>query len=329
MAKLAEDDAFAGAVLIAKDGEPLFKKAYGLASKSYQVPNQLDTKFNIASMGKMITGVAIAQLVEQGRLSFEDPLDRYLPEDWLRADVSEKIQIRHLLTHTSGLGDYFRKMRQHPSPMPFRGLEDYKPLVADVSLSFEPGTKWSYSNTGMLLLGVVIEQVTGESYFDYVRNHIYQPSGMVNTDAYEKDHPVPNRSIGYVKVYSNKEVEWISNQYYSRVVKGGPSGGSYSTVEDLLRFAVALQTHKLLSPDYTDLVLSPKPELTSPFYGYGFYVSQSEVGQIAEHGGDGTGIESSFRMYLDSGYVVAVLSNYGKPAASIVDKVIHQMIIAR
>jgi CubicO group peptidase (beta-lactamase class C family) len=220
-------------------------------------------------------------------------------------------------------------MRQHPSPMPFRGLEDYKPLVADESLSFEPGTKWSYSNTGMLLLGVVIEQVTGQSYFDYVRNHIYRPSGMINTDAFEKDHPVPNRSVGYMKVYSNKGVEWISNQYYSRVVKGGPSGGSYSTVEDLLRFAAALQTHKLLSPESTSLVLSPKPELNSPSYGYGFNVYESEVGRIAEHGGDGTGIESSFRMYLDSGYVVAVLSNYGRPAASIVDRVIHQMIIAR
>ncbi len=328
MAKLAEDDAFSGAVLVARDEHTLFARAYGMASKSYAVANRLDTKFNIASLGKMLTGVAVAQLVEQGKLSFDDPVSSYLPTDWLRPEVSQRVQIRHLLTHTSGLGDYFRRMRQQLDPMVFRGLSDYRPLVADATLAFEPGSRWSYSNTGYLLLGVVIEQVTGQSYFEYLREHVYQPAGMINTDAYEKDRPVPNRATGYMKLYTANGVQWMSNRY-SRAMKGGPSGGSFSTVEDLWRFGTALRTHKLLGAECTREVLSAKPELSSPFYGYGFFIARTDAGRVAHHSGDGSGIEACFRMYLDSGYTAAVLSNYNKPAASIVDRVAHQLIACR
>ena len=328
MARLVEGDDFSGAILLARGGKPLFNKAYGLASRADQASNRTDTKFNIASMGKMFTGVAVAQLAEQGKLSFDDPLDKYLPAEWLNPEVSRKIKIKHLLTHTSGLGDYFVKLRGQPKGVVFRSLEDYRPLVADESLSFEPGTRWSYSNTGMLLAGVVIEQATGESYFDYVRNHIYKPAGMTNTDAYDKDGPEPNKATGYIKIYTDKGVDWMSSTG-ERVMKGMPSGGSFSTVEDLLRFDIALRNHKLLSPEYTGIVLSTKPEISSPFYGYGFNISECDAGRIAEHGGDGTGIQSSFRMYLDSGYTVAVLANRSTPAASIVDNVIHQMMISR
>jgi len=328
MARLVEGDDFSGAILLARGGKPLFNKAYGLASRADQASNRTDTKFNIASMGKMFTGVAVAQLAEQGKLSFDDPLDKYLPAEWLNPEVSRKIKIKHLLTHTSGLGDYFVKLRGQPKGVVFRSLEDYRPLVADESLSFEPGTRWSYSNTGMLLAGVVIEQATGESYFDYVRNHIYKPAGMTNTDAYDKDGPEPNKATGYIKIYTDKGVDWMSSTG-ERVMKGMPSGGSFSTVEDLLRFDIALRNHKLLSPEYTGIVLSTKPEISSPFYGYGFNISECDAGRIAEHGGDGTGIQSSFRMYLDSGYTVAVLANRSTPAASIVDNVIHQLMISR
>lgn len=327
MARLEEEDEFSGAVLVAKNGTPLFQEVYGLASKSYLVPNRLDTRFNIASVGKMFTGVAVAQLVQGGKLSFEDSLDKYLPADWLDPHVSRKIQIRHLLTHTSGLGDYFRKLRQQPLTHVFRGVGDYRPLIIGEKLEFEPGTKWSYSNTGILLAGVVIEQVTGESYFDYVREHIFEKAGMLETGAFEKDHPLPNRSTGYMKVYAEDGPEWVNN-LYSPVMKAGPSGGFFSTVEDMLRFATALQSYRLLSPEYTKTVVSAKPEIGSPFYGYGFFVSRGNTGRVISHEGDGTGIQASFRMYLDLGYVVVVLSNYGRPSASIVDHVMEQMMAA-
>ena len=328
MSRLIEGDDFSGAVLLARNGKPLFKKAYGLANREDQSPNRTDTKFNIASMSKMFTGVAAAKLAGQGKLSFDDPLDKYLPAEWLNPETSRRIKVKHLLTHTSGLGDYFVKLRNQPDGVVFRKLEDYRPLVADESPAFEPGTRWSYSNTGMLLAGVVIEQVTGKSYFDYVRDHVYKPAGMTNTDAYDKDGPEPNKATGYVKIFSDKGVQWMSSTG-ERVMKGMPSGGSFSTVEDLLRFDVALRNNKLLSPELTGIVLSAKPEVSSPFYGYGFNVSECEAGRIAEHGGDGTGIQASFRMYLDSGYTVAVLSNRSAPAAGIVDNVINQLINSR
>jgi CubicO group peptidase (beta-lactamase class C family) len=328
LTKITEDDEFSGVVLLAKNGSSLFHKAYGLASKSYQVPNRLDTKFNIASVGKIFTAVAIAQLADQGKLSFSDPVGKYVPSDWLKPEISQKIQLRHLLTHTSGLGDYFKKLYSQKTPLVFRNLDDYRPLVADSTLTFEPGTKWSYSNTGALLLGVVIEKVTGQSYFDYVREHIYEPTGMVNTDAYEKDTPVSNRATGYMKEYSDKGVVWRSN-HFTRVMKGMPSGGSFSTAEDMLKFDTALRWHKLLSPEYTQIVLTGKPELNSWHHGYGFFVSQSDAGHTAGHSGDGSGISCQFKMYLDSGYTVVVLSNYGPPAATTIEQVIHQMIASR
>ena len=206
----------------------------------------------------------------------------------------------------------------------FRSVDDYKTIIADEIPAFEPGTKWSYSNTGMHLLGVVIEKVTGESYFDYIRDNIYKPAGMVDTDAYDKDIPLANRATGYTK----EGGVWRTS-LFTRVLKGGPSGGGYSTVEDFLKFDNAIREHKLLSPEYTEMVLSAKPEVNSTFYGYGFFVSQGDAGRIAEHGGDGTGINTSFKMYLDSGYTVVVLSNYSRPAANIVSNVIHQMIVSQ
>ncbi len=326
--KIVEDDEFSGVVLLAKDGTPLFHKAYGLASKSYQVPNRPDTKFNIASVGKIFTGVAIAQLAEKGKLSLTDPVSKYLHADWLKPDISQKIQIQHLLTHTSGLGDYFKDLYSRSTPLVFRSLEDYKPLVADRTLAFEPGAQWSYSNTGFLLLGAVIEKVTGQSYFDYLREHIYRPAGMTNTDAWDKDTPIPNRATGYIKEYADKTVQWRSN-LFTRVMKGMPSGGSYSTAEELLKFDTALRSHKLLSPEYTKMVLSGKPELNSWHYGYGFFISDSPAGRIAAHGGDGSGISSQFKMYLDSGYTLVILSNYGPPAATTVEQIIHQMLASQ
>ncbi len=326
--KLVEDDEFSGVVLLAKNGTELFHKAYGLASKSYEVPNRLDTRFNIASVGKVFTGIAITQLAEKKKLSLTDPVSKYLPPDWLNPDISKKIQIQHLLTHTSGLGDYFKKLYGRQTPLVFRNLDDYKVLTADETLAFEPAAQWSYSNTGFLLLGAVLEKVTGQSYFDYVRDHIYAPAGMSNTDAWDKDSPLPNRATGYMKEYLDNTVQWRTD-LFTRVIKGMPSGGSFSTAQDLLKFDIALRLHKLLSPEYTKMVLTGKPELNCWHYGYGFFISDGPAGRIAAHGGDGSGISSQFKMYLDSGYTVVVLSNYGPPAATTVEQIIHQMLASQ
>lgn len=322
---MTNNEDFSGAVMFAKNGNALFKKAYGLADKSNRIQNRIDTKFNIASVGKIFTGVAVAQLVEKGKLFYDDTIDKYLPADWLNPEVGKKIQIKHLLTHTSGLGDYFSKLNKQCDKLLFRDLSDYQVLTSSETLSFEPGTKWSYSNTGLLLLGVIIEKVSGLEYFDYIQKNIFSPAGMINTGGFEKDRPVANRSLGYFKEYTNGNVNWMDNSI-SRVVKGSPSGGCFSTIEDLLNFTNALYAYKLLSKENTEIVLSAKPEINSSFYGYGFFISQSGIGKIAKHSGDGFGINAQYSVYLDAGYTVIVLSNYNRPAAEIIDNLLFQML---
>ena len=302
---------FSGAVLIAKDGQPLFKAAYGLADRSFNVPNRVDTKFNLGSMNKMFTAVAVAQLAEKGKLSFDDPISGYLT-GWLAEDITQKIKIYHLLTHTSGLGSYFNEKFMKSSRELYRKVDDYKPLVADEKLAFEPGTKWSYSNTGFLLLGAIIEKVTGQSYFDYVRENIYKRAGMPNTDCYEMDDVVPNLAIGYARPGG----KW-KNNLFMHVIRGGPAGGGFSTVDDLLNFDIALRNHKLLNPEYTKLMLTAKPERNSPQYGYGFQVEDNP--RVVGHSGGFPGISSNLSMFLDSGYTLAVLSNQDAGSVDIVE----------
>src|SRR5262245_23274900 len=196
--RLAEADLFSGAVVLAKDGKPLFRKAYGLASKAYGVPNRVDTKFNLGSMNKMFTGVAVAQLAQRGKLAFDDPLVKHLP-DYPNQEAARKVTLHHLLTHTSGVGDYFTDKYMETSKDRFRAVRDYFPLFVDKPLAFEPGQEFRYSNAGYMLLGAVIEKVSGQSYFDYVRAHVYEPAGMADTDAYEMDHDTPNLAVGYTR----------------------------------------------------------------------------------------------------------------------------------
>jgi len=325
--KMDEEEEFSGAVLLAKNGSVLLGKAIGEASKAYEIPNKIDTKFNMASLGKMFTGLAVTQLVEKGMLSFDDPISKYISEEWLNPEISKKIQVRHLLTHTSGLGDYFREAYTQCAIPFFKDLDDYKSLIVDDTLMFEPGTRFSYSNTGMLLLGVVIENVTNEGYFNYLKENIFDPIGMVNTDGYAKDSPVKNRATGYTKVYENGAVTW-NNHQFTRIMRGSPSGGVYSTVEDMLKFDMAIRSNRLLSPEYSEILLEGRPELNASFHSYGFFVSEGSAGRIASHQGDGQGMNCQFKMYIDAGYTMVILSNYSAPSANIVANVVDQLIIS-
>ena len=156
-----------------------------------------------------------------------------------------------------------------------------------------------------------------QSYFDYVRDHIYKPAGMLNTDAYELDYVTPNLAVGYQREQTSSGPRWRNN-IFMHVIRGGPAGGGYSTVEDLLRFDVALRSGKLVSKKYVDLLTTPKPELQSPAYGYGFGVFDG--GKIVGHSGGFPGISSNLDIYLTSGYTIAVLSNYGGGSMPVVRK---------
>jgi CubicO group peptidase (beta-lactamase class C family) len=314
--KLADADIFSGTVLLAKDGQVIFKKAYGTANKDFNAPNRIDTKFNLGSMNKMFTSVAIAQLVERGKLSFDDPLAKFMP-DFPSKEAAEKIKIKHLLTHTAGLGSYFNRKFQESSRELYRTVDDMLKLAQDEKLAFEPGTRWQYSNTGMLVLGKVIEKASGQDYFTYIRENIYKPAGMINSDCYELDHVNPNLAVGYEKEYGDKGYTFRNN-IFQHVMRGGPAGGGYSTVEDLHRFAMALRMGKLVGAEYVKLLLSAKPELNSPNYGYGFQITADP--STAGHSGGFPGISSNLDMFLDSGYIAVVMSNYGGASGPVSNK---------
>jgi CubicO group peptidase (beta-lactamase class C family) len=316
MTRLKEKDWYSGTLLVAKGPAVLLTDVAGEANRSFHVPNNLDTKFNLGSMNKMFTSVAVARLVEAGQLSFDDPIGKYVDETWLPKDVTDKITVRHLITHTSGLGSYFNEVYTKSSRALFRKLEDYKPLIKDDRPAFPPGTRYQYSNTGMFLLGVIIEKVTGEDYFGHIRKAIYTPAGMTDSDCFEMDEPVENLAIGYSPAWKGP-YKW-KNNLYSHVIKGGPAGGGFSTVRDLHRFALALLTGKLVSGSMRDLMWT---DFKGSNYGYGFTVVQSPGGKAVGHSGGFEGINSQLDIYVDTGYIVAAMVNTDSGASSLANRI--------
>jgi CubicO group peptidase (beta-lactamase class C family) len=318
---LVAKDRFSGTVLVAKDGKPIYKGVFGEACKRYNVPNKLDTRFNLGSMNKMFTGVAIMQLVEQGKVKLDDPVGVYLP-DLPRKEIAEKVTIDHLLSHRSGMQDYWEEMFDTTFWM-IKTVDGLASLIFKDTLLFEPGTDFHYSNSGPIVLGMVIEKVTGQDYYDYVLEHICKPAGMINTDCYEVDRPEPNVAIGYTKVNYDGSIDpggkWRNN-FFLHAVKGGPAGGGYSTVEDLLAFDIALRRNKLISKESFENMITPRSDRSSGS-GYGYLFGNREVGgqHIVGHGGGAPGINAVLDMYLESGYTVAVMANYDGAAGRVAD----------
>ena len=322
--RLAKQDAFSGSVLLAKAGPPLLTLAVGLANRDFKAPNTIDTKFNLGSMNKMFTAVAILQLAEQGKLSLDDPLAKHLDTSWLSQNILDRVKIRHLLTHTSGLGSYFNDIFERTSRAHFRAVNDYKPLVINETLAFEPGAQQRYSNTGMLIAGAIVEKASGTDYFDYIRQHVTGPAAMTRTDCYDLDKVNESLALGYERRFSKSGTEYFNNLFF-HVIRGGPAGGGYSTVSDLHRFDQALRSGKLLKKESLAAAWTPTQTARSFNYGLGFFVEQSPVGRIVGHGGDFAGISAQLRMYLDSGHTLAVLSNYDG-AAPLVESKARELI---
>ena len=325
LGKLAAADMFSGAVAVAKGGRTVFQGSYGLASRSFNAPNGIDTKFNLASMNKMFTGVAIAQLAEQGRISFNDLVGAHLP-DYPNPDVAQSVTVHHLLTHTSGMGAFWNE-RFEAAKFKLRCVDDFLALFVDEPLAFRPGERFQYSNSGYVVLGALIERVCGQSYYDYVREHIYDRAGMDDTDAYELDRDVPNLAIGYTRQgeTGGPEPGPRRNNLFLHSIKGGPAGGGYSTIGDLVRFGAAMLDHRLLDADHTDTVLTGKMQVGPGRYGYGFMEDHVGGHRVVGHGGGFPGISTRFDLHLDSGYSVAVLSNYDPPTANRVAQRIRQL----
>ncbi|MGE0886442.1 MAG: serine hydrolase [Blastocatellales bacterium] len=295
----AAADDFSGVVLIAKNGKPIFQKAVGLADKASKTPNRIDTKFNLGSINKLFTRIAITQLIEQGKLSWDDKLGKILP-DYPNKEAAEKVTVKRLVEMQSGIGDFFGKKYDATPKERLRSINDYLPLFADQALAFEPGSKRAYSNGGYIVLGAIIEKVTGQTYYDYVREHIFKPAGMANTDSYFSDSKTLNLAEGYRR---NEKGERVNN-VDTRPARGSSAGGGYSTTEDLLKFSIALLGNKLLSA-----------EATRKIVGGGIGVA-----------GGAPGINSELEIEPRSGYTIIVMGNYDPPNAANVNRRIRQLL---
>jgi CubicO group peptidase (beta-lactamase class C family) len=312
--KLAADGRFSGTVLVAHNGKAVLEKAYGLASRAWNAPMRVDTKLNLGSMNKMFTALAVMQLVDKGKVGLDDKVGKHLP-DFANAVVRDTVTVRQLLTHTSGLGSFFNDKFEEKK-LGIREVADYLPLIDEEKLAFAPGSKWSYSNSGFILLGAIIEKASGENYFDYVREHIYKPAGMKDTDCYDVDRDTPNLATGYTR---DDAGTWRSN-IFMHTVRGGPAGGGYSTVGDLLRFANALQAGTLLPPALVKDMTTGKVAAQMGKYAFGFGDEAHRGHRVVGHSGGFPGINANLDIFWDDGWVVAVMANVDMGAMPVAQK---------
>ncbi len=233
--RAVEGGDFSGVILIARNGMPVFEEAFGYANREKKNPNRIDTKFNIGSINKSFTGLAIRQLAAQKKLSLDDTIGKFLP-DYPNRDAAARVTVRHLLEMSSGIGDFFGDRYDAADKEKILTLTDYLPLFADRPLEFEPGKGNRYSNGGYIVLGLIIEKVTGLDYCSYIRDTIFKPAGMTDSDWIPKAAEVSNRALGYVRDGSS----WKTN-YETLPGKGSSAGGGYSTARDLLKYTIALE----------------------------------------------------------------------------------------
>lgn len=326
---LVTENKLSGAVLVATDGVTIASKAAGIANRATGAPNELNTRFNLGSMNKMFTAVAVAQLAQAGRLAFNDPVGKHLP-DYPNKEVADKVTIHHLLTHTSGMGMYWNEkfMAQREKLLT---VVAHLPLFASDPLSFPPGEKFQYSNSGYMVLGAIIEKVSGQDYYSYVQDHVYKPAGMSDTGFYEPGREIPNLAIGYSTMSDDgRPLEEPRDNTNMREIKGGPAGGGFSTVQDMVKFHLALRSSKLLDKEHTELVMTGKVDGPGGSrYGYGFGDNTSGGKHIVGHNGGAPGIAANFEMYPELGYTVVLLMNTDPPATRPIVKGIRERIPAK
>ena len=307
--RLEKEDRFSGVVLIARGDEILLQRAWGKANRDRNISNTLETQFRLGSQNKMFTSVAVLQLVEAGKLSLREPIVKYLP-DYPNKELASKVTIHHLLTHTGGTGDIFGPQFD-ANRLTLKEHSDYLKLYGARPLAFEPGTQDRYSNYGFVLLGALIEKVTGDAYYEYVHDKVFEPAGMRSTASLPESHYVPRRSAGYMK----KDGRWVPNTD-ELPYRGMAAGGGYSSAADMLRFAKALQSGQLISKEM--LARATTSQNVAGNYGYGFGLQGTGKLRSFGHGGGAPGMNSDLRIFPELGCVVVVLSNFDPPAAQMV-----------
>ena len=298
------EHSFRGAVLVGTNGKVVFEKAYGMADEEWNVPNTTTTKFRIASLSKQFTAACVLLLQERGRLKLRDSVSRYLPglpEAW------QSITIHQLLTHTSGIPNYTDSPQLARINRTGATPQEMIALVADKPLDFTPGTRWHYTNTGYILLGMMIEKISGQSYADFLKTNIFEPLGMTNSGYDRATDILKERASGY------QIKGGLANGDFIDMTIPFAAGGIYSTVEDMYRWNEALaQAGKVLSADSLKQMFTEYPEATyqGQNYGYGVVISRQKFGRLLYyHGGGVEGFSSSIQRYPNERVCIVVLSN--------------------
>jgi CubicO group peptidase (beta-lactamase class C family) len=289
----AEAAGFSGVALIGRGDAIEAEVASGLADTATNRPITRNTRFNLGSINKTFTAIAIAQLMEQGRLGLDDRLVKHLP-DYPDRSTAQRITIRHLLTHRSGVAQFMRADFGDVSAATMAAL------VAKEPMAFEPGTRQMYSNGGYVILGRVVEVISGVSYDDYIREHIYRPAGMTSSGSVREQGQVTELALG-------------NGQAPPR--PGNPAGGGYSTATDLFRFARALRTGRLLGPKMTRYV-TDGTFAEEPKWGFALREQTAGHRRFIGNGGGAPGVNAEFRFEPAGASTVVVLANASPPAAT-------------
>lgn len=301
----AEADAgrFSGAVLVARGDQIIHAEAVGLADRQTGRANTLDTPINLGSINKMFTGIAIAQLQAAGKLDWQDTVGKHLP-DFPNPKIRDHVTIHQLLTHTSGVGDYFNAAhaaRRHELDTQQEFLETF----VDDPLRFEPAEGLEYSNGGPVILGLIIEALSGSDYYTYVRDHIYRPAGMTHTDHYRRDDTASGMALGYLRTEAGV---WQDNGS-DLSLRGSAAGGGYASARDLFAFSRALADGRLLTRAQLDTLWTPHQQTGPMAYGYLSAIGGTPERRWVGHNGGAPGISAEFMHYPDDGLVIVVLAN--------------------
>ncbi len=299
---------YAGNVLIARHGKIVFEKSWGLADREAKTPVDTGMKFRLGSMDKMFTAIAVLQLVAQGGLSLDGTVGAYLP-DYPNKDIASKVTIRELLNHTAGAGDIFGPdFDAHR--LELKTVADYVKLYGARAPAHEPGASDGYDNYGFVLLGAIVEKVSGSDYYQYVRDHIFRPAGMTDTDSLPDDGSIAGLAPGYMR----KDGAFVRNTG-TLPYRGSPAGGGYSTVADLLKFAIALQDGELLPKAL--LAEATRPQNHDRWYGYGFETHADDAARYFGHSGGAPGMNAELRIFPDQDVVFVAVDNMDDGGASV------------
>lgn len=311
--QLAEEIDFSGALLATKQGQPFFEMVSGFANRSEMVPIRIDTRFGIASGCKIFTATLICKLVEEGKLTFETTLKSVLKEEFPHFDPT--ITVHHLLTHTSGIPDYFDEETMEDfaelwkeRPMyRMENLSDFLPMFQHLPMKFSPGEKFHYNNAGYIVLGLLIEAITGFTFREQATKQLFQKSGMNDSGYFFMDRLPANTALGYI---SENQI----NSYALPIV-GGSDGGAYTTAVEMDKFWTALFSNKLLSPEMTSRLLTPHVEAGDDFYGYGVWI-RKQNGKVKKFHvmGYDPGVSFHSGYYPDTALTITCLSNKSRGA---------------